>query len=500
MATEEKKFGVLRTLFWPIYRSELKKVLSMLVLLFLLCISYNVLRTLKDTIVLTGKHSGAEVIPFLKVWGILPGAIASTWIYTRLARVFSRETVFYVLIGAFLSYFLLFAFVIHPHSEVLHLDRLGDWLTANLPVGCKGFIAMVRNWTFSSFYVISELWASIVLLVLFWGFANDVTGVAQAKRTYGILNIGSNVAPIFGGSIGILCGTVFSGSTAGVDVWKQTITNTALALTFIGISAMLLFYWINRKVIDKEPIEEVAPKEKKEKLRLSIRESIRYISNSKYLLCMAVIVLGYNIAINVTDILWKEQITKFFTDRNEMLVHMNMITVGTGIVATLGGALFSLMVNRLGWTFVAMLTPLVMTVMAIGFFTFLFCGDALTGFAMTLFGASPFALTVYFGSLQNCLSKAGKYSVFDASKELAFLPLDSDSKLRGKAAIDGLGSGVGKSGASSAYQGLMILFGGLAASTPYISGILFVVLIAWIVSVVKLGGMFKKTQLSQVTS
>ncbi|MES2200553.1 MAG: Npt1/Npt2 family nucleotide transporter [Chlamydiota bacterium] len=494
MPIEEKKFGVLRSLFWPVHRSEVKKVVSMLILLFLLCICYNLLRNLKDTIVLTARHSGAEVIPFLKVWGILPGAIAATWVYTRLARFFSKEAVFYIVIGGFLLYFLLFTFVIHPNSEALHLDTIGDWLTLHVPTGFKGMISMIRNWTFTSFYVISELWATVVLTVLFWGFANDITEVSQAKRTYGILNIGSNVAPILGGSLGILCGSVLSFSTPGQDMWRQTLVNTTVTLTCLGVIAMGVFYWINRNIIIKEVDQTVKgePTVKKEKLRLSIRESIRYISKSKYLLCIAMIVLGYNISINVTDILWKEQLKRFFSDPNEMLIHMNMITIGTGIVATVCGALFSVMVNRLGWTFVAILTPLIMMVMAIGFFTFLFCGDTVTGFAMLLFGASPFALTVYFGSLQNCLSKAGKYSVFDASKELAFLPLDADSKLRGKAAIDGLGAGIGKSGASLTYQGLIILLGGIAASTPYISGILFIVLGAWIFSVVRLGGLFKQ--------
>jgi AAA family ATP:ADP antiporter len=111
---------------------------------------------------------------------------------------------------------------------------------------------------------------------------------------------------------------------------------------------------------------------------------------------------------------------------------------------------------------------------------------------MMLFGAPPFALTVYFGSLQNCLSKAGKYSLFDASKELAFLPLDASAKLKGKAAIDGLGSGIGKSGSSITYQGLIIALGSVAASAPYISAILCVVLVLWISSVVSLGGLFKK--------
>lgn len=500
--SNQENFGLLRSLIWPVHRKELKKVLSMLILLFLLCICYNVLRNLKDTIVLTAKASGAEVIPFLKVWGMLPGVFLATWFYTRLSSRFSRERVFYIMISSFLAYFLLFGFVIYPHSEKLHLDRLGDWLTGVLPAGFKGLIAMVRNWTFTSFYVISELWSVIVLAVLFWGFANDITKVSQGKRTYGILNIGSNVAPILGGSLGIIFSSFsFPLLSNTTDPWEQTLVNLILLLTVLGVISMGLFYWINRKVLPQEKLEnEGHPSDatlrdvvqKKPKVRLSIRESIRYISQSKYLICIAIIVLGYNIAINLTDILWKEQLKRFFADPNEMLKHMNQITVGIGIVATLGGVLFSLMVRRLGWTFTAILTPMVMSVMALGFFAFFFYGDLLSTVAISLFGATPLALTVYFGSLQNCLSKAGKYSVFDASKELAFLPLDAEARLKGKSAIDGLGSGLGKSGASLTYQGLIILTGSVALSTPYIAGLLLVVFVAWITSVFRAGNQFKE--------
>jgi ATP:ADP antiporter, AAA family len=494
MSKKEEGFGTLRAILWPVHRSELKKVLSMFAVLFLLCICYSILRNLKDTIVLTADHSGAEVIPFLKVWGMLPGVIAATWCYTRLARRFSREKIFYLVVSSFLVYFLSFAFFIYPHSNELHLDWVGNFLSQHLPSGFKGFIAMIRNWTFTSFYIISELWSSVVLTVIFWGFANDNTEVSQAKRTYGILNIGSNVAPILGGGVAILCSASVCGS------WVQTLQNSSLALAFLGSMAMCVFYWINRKVVvKKSSSSEEEGSHKKEKPKLSIRESIRYISKSRYLTYIAVIVLGYNISINITDILWKEQLRRFFTDPNEMLIHMSLITVGTGIFATMGGLLFSFLVNRLGWTFVAILPPLIMTVMAFGFFVFLFTGDALTSFAMMMFGSTPLALTVYFGSLQNCLSKAGKYSLFDASKEIAFLPLDPDSKLKGKAAIDGLGSGIGKSGSSIAYQGLIITQGSVAASTPYICAVLAIVLTFWISSVVNLGKLFKKESLSNAT-
>src|SRR5438094_332888 len=98
----EKPFGILRSIFWPVHRSEIKKVLSMVVLLFLLCVCYSILRNLKDAIILTAKHSGAEVIPFIKVWGILPASFIGAWIFTRLRRQFRRETVFYLLVSSFI--------------------------------------------------------------------------------------------------------------------------------------------------------------------------------------------------------------------------------------------------------------------------------------------------------------------------------------------------------------------------------------------------------------
>ncbi|HEY2810701.1 MAG TPA: Npt1/Npt2 family nucleotide transporter [Rhabdochlamydiaceae bacterium] len=494
----EKRFGLLRSIFWPVYRSEVKKVLSMVLLLFLLCISYNILRNLKDTIILTAKHSGAEVIPFIKVWGMLPAAFMAAWLFTRLRRYFRKENVFYILLSCYIVYLLFFAFFLFPYSDALHLDRLGDWLSSYLPLGFAGFIALIRNWTFTSFYIISELWSVLVLFLLYWGFANDVTGVGEAKRTYGILNIGSNLAPIVGGYLAMLFTWSGQGDLLSIAMqkvaWENTIIQLLSLVSFLAVCCMALFYWINRRIIVSEatPQEQTPETEETAKNRLSIRASIRYISRSSYLIPLAIIVLGYNISINITDVLWKEQLRRYFVNPAEMLEHMNLITIGIGIFATVGGIFFSLMVTRLGWTFIAMLTPFIMTTMAIGFFTFLFFGDALGSLSAMLFGVTPMAMTVYFGSLQNCLSKGCKYSLFDASKELSFLTLNPESKLKGKAAIDGLGSGLGKSGSSLAYQFFIVAFGSVALSTPCIAITLFIVLIAWILSVFALGKQFSQ--------
>ena len=59
---ELPKFGRWRNALWPVHRCELKKLIPMLLIFFLVSFDYNVLRILKDTLVVTAKSSGAEVI------------------------------------------------------------------------------------------------------------------------------------------------------------------------------------------------------------------------------------------------------------------------------------------------------------------------------------------------------------------------------------------------------------------------------------------------------
>ena len=98
-------FGKWRSFFWPIHRDELRKFLPMFFIFFLIAFNYNVLRSYKDTIVVTASHSGAETIPFIKLWAVLPSAVLFTLLFTRLSNWFSREKVFYITISIFIAFF-----------------------------------------------------------------------------------------------------------------------------------------------------------------------------------------------------------------------------------------------------------------------------------------------------------------------------------------------------------------------------------------------------------
>ena len=100
-----------------------------------------------QVLVVTAPKSGAEIIPFLKTYVNLPGAIGFTVLYSELTNRFSRETVFTGIVGSFVAFFVLFAAVIYPQQAFLHPTATVDALAAVLPSGFGAPLAIIRNWT-----------------------------------------------------------------------------------------------------------------------------------------------------------------------------------------------------------------------------------------------------------------------------------------------------------------------------------------------------------------
>jgi AAA family ATP:ADP antiporter len=481
-------FGKWRSLFWPIHRSELKKFLPMFFMFFLISFNYNALRACKDSLVVTAPQSGAEAIPFIKVWAILPGALLLTYLFTRLANRFSREKVFYIMMCVFLGFFMVFTFVLFPAQEYLHPNQLADKLQTLLPEGCKGFIAMFRNWTFTLFYVMSELWGTAILSVLFWGFANAIMKVDEAKRYYGLLMIGANIAGIFSGQASVyLSGNAFFPQIPyGKCSWDQSVLFLNCLVVASGVATIAIFRWLNRHVIRHDEAFAEPP----EKIKMSMRENFAYLLRSKYLLCIALIVLAYHLVINLIEVVWKSQIKELYPNASEYNMYMGEVMTLMGVIATVAAFVTVFTMRRFSWTFTALISPVIILTTGLCFFAcVLFPHSGLTWVA-ALVGSTPLMLSITLGGLQNCLSRASKYTIFDATKEIAFIPLSDESKMKGKAAIDGVGSRLGKSGGSVIHQALLLLFSTVGASTPYVAIIFLVAILIWIVSVVSLGKQF----------
>lgn len=480
----DSQFSRFRTFFWPIHRHECKKLIPMMLMLFLIVFDYSILRNVKDTVVITAKDSGAAVIPFIKVWVLLPMAVLFTLIFTKLSNRYSQEKVFYIVTSFFLIFFALFTFVLYPLQDMLHPQSFANYLTTVLPPGFKGLIAMFRNWSFTLFYVICELWGSIVLQVLFWGFANEITKMTEARRFYGMMSIGASFATILAGLMGNYVTVEAS--------WEKTMQIEMLIIIGGGCLTMMIFRWMSKRVLNSPSFEafHAEKREFKSKKKLSMWESFSYLSNSRYLICIAILVVAYNLTINLVEVVWKDQLQQLYPKSVDYNRYMNTMTSAIGVFAAATSFFMAQLIARFGWTRTALITPVIMLVTSIGFFTFMIFRHDLTDLAYIWLGTTPLAIAVFFGAAQVSMSKGCKYSVFDSTKEMAFIPLGHECKLKGKAAIDGVGSRLGKSGGSLVHQGLLMFFATVSASAPYVGVILMAVIVGWMIAVRSLGKKF----------
>jgi AAA family ATP:ADP antiporter len=485
-------FSRIRAYLWPIHRHELKKFVPMLLIFFLVGFNYSLLRATKDALVVTAPSSGAEALPFLKVWAIVPMAFLFTFLFTRVSNRVSREQVFYVMMSIFIAFFLLFMFFLYPFQDKLHPHTLCDRVQEMLPLGCQGLIAIFRNWTFTLFYVMSEMWSTIIMTVLAWGFANEVTSVTDAKRYYGLLGISINISGIAAGQVATYMShhAYNPNLTIGTDAWGQSIFFLTSIIIIGGLICMGLFRYLHKQGFGyNTPFYREQNGDTK--VKMGLRKNFAYLAKSKYLICIAVIVVMYNIAINLVEVVWKDQVKQLYPNPADFNAYMGQILTWIGVVATVTSVFISgTVIRKFNWTVSAMISPMILLVTGIAFFFFFFFKDSSFAAAATWLGTTPLALCVFFGSLQNCLARASKYTLFDATKELAFIPLSKECKLKGKAAIDGVGSRIGKSGGSLIHQGLLMIFGTVALSTPIVAGILLLAIGGWITAVRSLGKRF----------
>jgi AAA family ATP:ADP antiporter len=496
-ADVKPEFSKWRAFFWPVHSFELKKIIPMLLMFFFIAFNYTILRDTKDTLLVTSS-AGAEAIPFIKVYGVVPAAVLFTLIYAKLSNVLSRERLFYVTIAPFLVFFALFALVIYPNMSSLQPHALADSLKASLPAGAGGFVECIRNWPFGLFYILAELWGSVVLSLLFWAFANDTTKVSEAKRFYALFGLGANLALVVSGPTIVMVSDIRDRLPAGVDAWQVSLNYLMTFVVAAGIGVVAVYWYINRRILtDARFFDPAEIKARKVKPKMSITESLVFLVKSKYILCIALLVISYGICINLVEVTWKSQLKLQFQDPNDYSRFMGYFSLCTGLVTLFMMLFVGGNAMRKSWGFAAMLTPIVLLVTGIAFFVFV-CFKETLAESIAKLGTTPLYLAIIIGAIQNIMSKATKYSLFDPTKETAYIPLDPESKVKGKAAIDVIGARLGKSGGSFIQQGLLIAFGSLSAITPYIAVILFAIIAIWMMAVRSLSKQF--TQLTAVKS
>ena len=107
---------------------------------------------------------------------------------------------------------------------------------------------------------------------------------------------------------------------------------------------------------------------------------------------------------------------------------------------------------------------------------------------------TPLALAISMGTVQNILSKGTKYSIWDTSMAMLYIPLDNELRTKGKAAVDVISAKVGKSSSGLVQSILFTLMPSATYSSisPILMVIFIVVCIFWIYAVDKIFHEYQK--------
>ena len=232
---------------WPIKKFELKKVLPLLFLKFLVSMVYAILTCMKDTLVVTAQHSGAEVIPVLKGWLVFPLSLLCAIAYSKLSNHFKRSTLFYSIITLFMTIIFLYAYVLYPNVDLLTPHDSANRLIAYYGTKYSHWISVYRNWIHSLFFITAELWAQVTIFILYWGFVNHICQVKEAKRTYTLFIAAGDLATVVAGPLVLYYLKKFSGNDFTPTL--QTLINYTL---FCGIMIVATYWWMNRYVLTKK--------------------------------------------------------------------------------------------------------------------------------------------------------------------------------------------------------------------------------------------------------
>lgn len=478
----------IRTILWPIKRYELAKFIPMATLMFCVLFNQNILRILKDSILIS--EISAEITSFAKVYCVTPAATIFVIIYAKLINHLTFDKIFYYLVSFFTGFYVIFAFILYPNIDFFHMngEKL-DYLMSAYP-HFKWYIAILGNWSYIIFYTLSELWPNVFYILLFWQLANEITSTREAKRFYTLFSL-------FGNSSVIVVGLLMLNLSSEESITRKlfTISDSKILLTqvstrFVALSAIfscLLVRYITKRVMTN-PNLYLRPPEELSKNKMGLIESFKYIARSKYLWLMLICSASFGLSMNLVEAVWKAKIKELYPSVTEFAAFSSIYILWTGVVIMVLTIVGTNIMRTRSWFTAAVITPIVILITGTLFFVLVVFDKAIFSFYEGAIITTPLALAVSVGAIQNILSKGSKYSIWDTSREMLYIPLDQELRTKGKAAVDVISPKIGKS-ASGLVQSVIFTILPTATYNSISSSLMvifIVVCVLWIYSVRKI--------------
>lgn len=487
--------------FWPIKKEELKLFLPMSLLMLCILFNFGALRSIKDSLVVP--VIGAEVISFLKLWFVLPCTVLFTIIFVKLSNIFSYQKIFYIIVSSFLGAFAFFTYILYPMQSFFHPNQETIQLLAASYPHFKWLIMIIGKWSYAFMYVCCELWSTVIINLLFWQFTNHIFDTKSAKRFYPIFGMIGNIGLILAGNLLVkFSGVEWLGIYDNIDIQDidlvQARCGCALrpminVIIFFGLLAMLIYWIINTYILPKSGFVENLGLDFLKKTKLSVRESFKLVVNSKYIGYIVLLIFCYGLLINILEGPWKARVREIYPNTIDYMNFMGKFNIWMGVSCITFSIIGGNVVRRLSWFAATLFTPLMVSVTGFSFFTFVLLAESEL-FSGPDLSFDPIYFAVIIGAAQNILSKSTKYSLFDSTKELAYIPLSLELKVKGKAAAELVGMKFGKSFGAVLQSFVFILFPAMSfdSLTIYLMIIFTFMVVIWVWDITQLNKEYLK--------
>ena len=256
------------------------------------------------------------------------------------------------------------------------------------------------QWTSAAFYVAGQL-LGVLLISQFWTLANIVYDPRQAKRLFGFIGGG---APL--------------GGVAGNALAQQAPTIGSTNLLLPSAVLMLLCAFVVTLVIRRESVRPDSALAGKEEKGVGLAEAFQLLRGSKHLQIIALVISFASIGAAII-----EQQLNMAAEAAKGAGATDSITA---FLATVG-----LWMSTIGFVIQVWLTSKIHRYLGIGFALMVLpVSLGTTGVVMLLNGA------LWAPALARILDQSLRYTVDKTTREILFLPLPGDLKLKAKSFVD----------------------------------------------------------------
>jgi len=273
----------------------------------------------------------------------------------------------------------------------------------------------------------------VVLIEIFWSFANCTVPEDRAKWWYGLFCVL--------GSLGGMAGNLGVGWMAQATSTQQSLWAVVALLGIAGAGGMVLARWAG--------VQADGPKEKP-----SLLDGFKVLRSSRSLWLLMALIGTTQIVITLVDYQFSVAVETHYPDADARTAIIGQVYAAIDLASISLQLTTGPIIRLLGLHWVLMAIPGVL-------------GCAVVGFAMV-----PKFLAIATGKVA---SKALDYSLFRAAKEILYIPLGHAERTQGKAFVDMMSYRMAK-GATS-----LMLIGLVALGRPDLAlGVTIACILLWI--------------------